>query len=718
MERILASLDGTWQLRPVEAFAESYPRDGWLEAEVPGHWQDHALLAKYAGKAVYRRSFRLSPQPDRRYWLRLGGVFYWSTVRLNGSSLGSHEGYFSPQTYEITRSVGERNRVVVEVDCPDQDDATRKRMITGVFSHWDAMDPETNPGGIWRPVALLETGRVAIKTALFRTAALSSDAAEIVAQVRLDSDYSGPARLRVGFVPHNFRARPQIREEEIVLSPGETLLERSYQLEGPRLWWTHDLGRPNLYRIIVEVQAEDGKVSDRLETLFGIRRFELENWIPSLNGRRVFLKGSNYGPGDARMARMTQSRYRRDLKLAVEANMNFLRVHGHVEASEFYGAADEAGVLLWQDFPLQWLYSKDVLGPALDQVEEMVRFLSHHPSVAIWCMHNEPFGVTDSLKLRGGGLRGRWQFLRMLWTLYGYSWNREVLDSRLAARAQELDPSRPVVRSSGEWALPWRRGTDGHHYHGWYPQAGPLSRLDRDLRWFLKNFRFVTEFGAQSFPNLESSRKFAAGALEELDWDRLEERHQLQRDHLRRWVAVDDMPTLEALIAASQEYQAGVNQYFVDRLRRRKYLPTGGIANFMFHDPNPAVSWSVLDHWRVPKRSYDRLAQAYHPEYVFVLMDRARYRVGEEIEIPIYVVNDGHRDQGSVRVSVQVFDEKGQVRLEAGFSSQLPADSMAIEIGRVRTRFQESGTRRLVLRLFYGAQVFENSYRLTVTGGS
>ncbi|MFQ5946569.1 MAG: glycoside hydrolase family 2 TIM barrel-domain containing protein, partial [Anaerolineae bacterium] len=574
------------------------------------------------------------------------------------------------------------------------------------------------PGGIGRPAEGLEPGKVAINGAMFRTAALSSKTAEIAARVWLDSDHAGPARMQVAFVPHNFRGRPEIREEEIVLNTGETVLERSYELEGPRLWWTHDLGRPHLYRIIVEVQMKDGDVSDRLETMFGIRRFEMEDWIPVLNGRRMFLKGSNYGPGDTRMAMMSRSRYRRDLKLAVKAHMNFLRVHAHVEAPEFYQAADEAGVLLWQDFPLQWLYSKDVLEPALDQMEEMVRLLNNHPSVAIWCMHNEPFGVPDTAKLGSGGLRGRWRFFRMLWTLYGYSWNREVLDSRLAARAQELDSTRPVVRSSGEWALPWRRGTDGHHYHGWYPEAGPLARLDRFLKWFPRNFRFVTEFGAQSFPNLKSSRKFMAATLEELDWDRLEERHHLQRRHLRRWVAVDDMPTLEALVGATQEYQAEVNQYFVDRLRRRKYQPTGGIANFMFHDPNPAVSWSVLDHWRVPKRSYDRLAQAYHPEYVFALMDRAHHRVGEEIEIPIYVINDSPRDRGSVRVSVQVFNSEGQVRLEAGFASELPADSTAIEVGRVRTRFQEAGTRRLVLRLFYGARVFENSYRLRVEGGS
>ena len=39
----------------------------------------------------------------------------------------------------------------------------------------------------------------------------------------------------------------------------------------------------------------------------------------------------------------------------------------------------------------------------------------------------------------------------------------------------------------------------------------------------------------------------------------------------------------------------------VEELRRLKYRPTGGFAQFLLADAHPAVSWSVLDHRRVPK---------------------------------------------------------------------------------------------------------------------
>ena len=38
----------------------------------------------------------------------------------------------------------------------------RKRNITGVFQHWDCIDPDWNPGGLWRPVRVERTGPVRI----------------------------------------------------------------------------------------------------------------------------------------------------------------------------------------------------------------------------------------------------------------------------------------------------------------------------------------------------------------------------------------------------------------------------------------------------------------------------------------------------------------------------------------------------------------------------
>jgi beta-mannosidase len=702
------SLNGTWELLPVEEFRDRYPEAGWLEMEVPSHWQQHEALESYAGKVVYRKHFSFRRARGKRYRLRLNGVFYRSRVYLNGRRLGDNEGYFFPQEYEVTGILRGKNTLLVEVDCPDEADLSRKTMVTGVFSHWDALDPETNPGGIWLPVEIVRSGEVCIKRSQMRVEDLNHDSeASVGCRVLLDAQTRTSGELRVTLTPHNFDGEPQAFRQAVDLSTGENEVAMSLRVEEPRLWWPHDQGFPHLYRVTVEVMTSGGKrPSDEIEFKLGLRTFEMRDWIAYVNGRRMFIRGNNYGPGDTRLATMTRERFERDLGLAKEANMNMLRLHAHVEQPAFYEVADELGLLVWQDFPLQWGYSKDVLPEALRQIKQMVHGLYNHPSVVLWCTHNEP-GIEPEPTGR------RWSWIaKTLFALVFYNWNRDRMDSRLKERVEELDDTRPVVRSSGEWRVPvLRKGTDSHLYYGWYRGSDPAKKLEG----LAHRLHFVTEFGAQSFPNYESSRRFMAPELGQIDWRRLEARHSLQKAIMERWVDFGSCVELEDLIEASQDHQIAVNRAYIDRLRCHKYRPTGGVLAFSFHDSNPAVQWSVIDYWRVPKRSYYEMQRAFHPQYVFTLLKQSEYAVGEEIGVPVYVVNDAHEAYDDVAITAEIVDQEGHTTTQASFSGALASDSPAEMVRLVHFRLKDPGQRTLRLRLEYGDQVFENEYPLLIT---
>jgi beta-mannosidase len=702
------SLDGRWQILPVGEFRERYPEDGWLETEVPGHWQQLDQLQSYSGKVVYRKDFSFRRARGRRYRLRLNGVFYRSTVYLNDRRLGEHEGYFSPQEYEVTGILQGKNTLLVEVDCPDEEDLDEKTMITGVFSHWDALDPETNPGGIWLPVEIVATGEVRIQRTLMRVENLGRDsAARLGCRVHLDAQVATSAELRVSLSPYNFEGDEQVYTRDASLSAGPNKVEMFLDVEDPKLWWTHDQGFPSLYHVTVEVSTSgERSPSDKVEFNYGLRTFEMRDWIAYLNGRRMFIRGNNYGPGDTRLATMTRERIQRDLELAKGANMNMLRLHAHVEHPAFYEVADELGLLVWQDFPLQWQYAKEVLPEALRQVEQMVHHLFNHPSIVVWCTHNEP-----GIRPEPPNGRPLWVAKTLLALLF-YNWNRDRMDTRLKGRVEELDGTRFVVRSSGEWRVPvLRKGTDSHIYYGWYRRPDPAAKLEG----LGKRLNFVTEFGAQSFPDYESSTRFMAKELSQVDWGQLERRHSFQRGIMDQWLNLGSFTDLHDLIEASQDHQISVNRAYIDRLRFQKYRPTGGVLAFSFHDPNPAVQWSVIDYWRVPKRSYYHMQRAFHPQYVFTLMNRSAYAVGEEIGVPIYVVNDSPEAYDEVDVSAHVVDEDGNTTTQASFSRALAADSQAELAHLLHFRFNRPGQRTLRLSLTYGDEVFENEYPLLIT---
>ena len=705
-----------WQIRPLDEFRQGiYPRDneGWLDAIVPAHWQQIPSLALHTGKVVYRCRFAAQPSPPSplslsgrggaenvllrslpsplegegqgvrghaapRHWLRLNGVFYRSRSYLNGVDLGDHEGYFAPYEPEVTGLLEAENTLLIEVDCPEERNKLGKTMVTGVFSHWDCLDPHANPGGIWLPVELHTSGPVRLHQARLLTVACDDRFAQVRFDLELDAAAPGPVTLRVRFTPRTFDAATQVFEQQRTLRQGPQELGGLVKLREPRLWWTHDLGRPDLYAVTVEV-LRDNSVSDQCVVTFGVRTFELRNWIAYLNGVRFLIKGNNYPPGDMRIATMTRERYDADLRLVREAHMNLLRVHAHIDHPLLYEAADAAGMLLWQDFPLQWVYDAQVLEPARHQVRAMVRLLGSHPSVVVWCMHNEAFLIEDTAD---ESLLAR---LRTQFTALGFSWNRDVLDTQLKALTQQEDPTRPVIRSSGEFHIPYvREGTDGHAYFGWYSNHGTLEDAEMMQRRFPGNMSFMTEFGAQSFPNLASSRRFISEPLSDEVVATLESRHGLQGEIMANWIAWREAGSLAEVVEMSQDYQIFINRYYIDRLRHRKYQPTGGIVAFLFVDPYPAVLWSVVDYWRVPKRSYYAMQMAYSPQYTYCLYAPRTYAVGEAISLPLAVVNDARRAILGARLEARLFDPTGVLLAEARHSVDLPADCLPIVVDQLR----------------------------------
>jgi beta-mannosidase len=407
---------------------------------------------------------------------------------------------------------------------------------------------------------------------------------------------------------------------------------------------------------------------------------------------------------------MTYERYGYDLRLARECHMNLLRVHAHVEHPAFYEAADEAGILIWQDFPLQWLYSRAVLPAARQQARQMARELYNHPAIAVWCMHNESLYVTDTTA------ESLYTQLRVYISVLGWNWNRDVLDTQIKHEVEVQDRTRPVVRSSGEFAIPFlRSGTDSHFYMGWYTRVfGPLRFWERVAQRFPANIRFVTEFGAQSFPNLESCLKFMSSDVGAIDWDLMTARHQFQQGILEHSLPWREIRTLEELVLLTQSYQIAFNRFYIDRLRYYKYRPTSGVVPFMFHDPNPAISFSIVDYWREPKRSYAALRLAFSPQYVFALLAQDHYPVGRLIDLPIYVVNDHHRDV-PVELTARLLAPDGAELARVSRSLTLPADCMAIEAERLRLTPDMAGTYHLRLELRGADSVgIEQEYAIVV----
>ncbi|MBN2624362.1 MAG: hypothetical protein JXA83_13380 [Acidimicrobiales bacterium] len=622
----------------------------WHPIDVPGHWRSSPPFAASDGPLLHRCRFdAAAPAPGRRAWLTFDGLFYQGDVWLDGGYLGDTEGYFFPHTFEVTEALHDRSAhtLAVEVTCTPQRTTTAKRNITGVFQHWDCLDPRWNPGGIWRPVRLTETGPVRIAT--LRVVCTEANPERAVLSLRAVLDSDGPRRVRlrteVGDLDH---------EADQPLATGPNEVNWSVTVERPALWWPRALGDAVLHAVRVAVvltgdgdepdavdapRDRPGLVSDERRLRTGLRSVRLRRWIASINGERLFLKGSNLGPTRMALGEATPDELRRDVELATDAGLDLLRVHAHVTRPEVYDAADERGVLLWQDMPLQWAYARGIRKEAARQARAMVDLLGHHPSVAVWCGHNEPMSM-DGADQVTSSLSSTVAFAaRMTAEQQLPTWNKSVLDASIKRALHKADSSRPVVAHSGVTPhLPQLDGTDSHLYFGWY--MGDERDLPTFARRVPRMVRFVTEFGAQAVPSGPGAAFAEPHRWPDLDWDRLEARHSLQKPVFDKRVPPDGYATFAGWRDATQRYQATLVRRHVEELRRLKYRPTGGFAHFLFADGHPGITWSVLDHDRRPKLGFEALRAACRP--VIVVADRLPATVtgGDALALDVHVVSD------------------------------------------------------------------------------
>lgn len=633
----LVDLSGQWYANVADdelrrnAVGLDYDDREWPLVEVPSHWRHVDAFAGNDDALIYRKRFDLMAAPaGQRHFVTFDGVFYQADVWLDGAYLGDPEGYFFPHSFDITSlsRLANEHVLAVEVACPPQRNRKAKRTITGVFQDWDAMDPTWNPGGLWRPVHIDTTGPVRIDRCRVLCRDVNDTRAHLRLHARLDSDIARTVRVRTrvdGVL---------LDQHEQSLAGGLNEVDWNLDVNDPKLWWPWTLGDQELTDVQVEVSVDD-LVSDTRELRTGLREVVMHDWVFTVNGEPLFVKGANLAPTRMALGEATPAEFRRDVELAREAGLDLLRVHGHISRPELYDAADELGMLLWQDFPLQWGYARSIRKEAVRQAREAVDELGHHPSIAVWCAHNEP--VAPNLDRSASAAHAA---LKHAAGQQLPSWNKSVLDRWVKRAFEQADETRTTIAHSGVVPhLPMLDGTDSHLYFGW--NHGEERELSGFAASMPRMVRFVGEFGAQAVPT--AADFMHPEKWPDLDWETLAERHGMQLQAFDRFVPPAGFSTFDAWRTATQRYQAMLLRHHIETLRRLKYRPTGGFCFFMLNDAGPMVSWSVLDHERHPKLAFQAVVDACRP--VIVVADRLpeTVSVGACLALDVHVVSDVRR---------------------------------------------------------------------------
>ena len=391
--------------------------------------------------------------------------------------------------------------------------------------------------------------------------------------------------------------RYRLSQNGIVVAEGKGTAIR---VEHPQLWWPNGHGAQPLYTLEIEVLHTTGRSLGHWLRRIGLRTIALDRHADAagetfqfvVNGRPVFAKGANWIPAHSFVAGLTREDYARDLRSAAEAHMNMIRVWGGgiYESEAFYDLCDELGLLVWQDFMFACsLYPGDAafLRSVRTEAEQQVRRLRHRACLALWCGNNEVESLnTELLK------QPRWR------KAYDDLFHR-VLPAATARydAATNYWPSSPS-RGEGDSTLAAgeKRG-DTHFWDVWHSRK-PVKDYEK---W---RFRFVSEFGMQSYCSPETQRTFCLPQDGNV-FGATMKNHQKNRggnqvilDYVSRLYRFPKSQT--DLIYLSQLNQAHCMQVGVEHYRRLMPHCMGALY-WQLNDCWPVASWSSIEftgRWR------------------------------------------------------------------------------------------------------------------------
>lgn len=645
--RARLSLDGQWKFSPTDS-----PATGeWLSIAVPSPWQADARFRDHAGVAWYNREFELPHEwlkPAGVVILGFGAVDYYAEVWLNGRKVGEHEGGYLPFELDITADARPGlNTLSVRVDDPLDIFAE----IPHGKQSWYGM-----LSGIWQSVWVESRPETHIQRVRISTRG---------EEVSVDVSMRGSLRqdlIVTVFAPDGHTAARAISHTTHV----------SLRVRDPLLWSPDE---PNLYTLTVAMG------SDQLVETFGFRTIETRDGRILLNGRPFYLRGAldqDYYP-DLICTPPSEQYIEEQFLQARAMGLNCLRVHIKVPDPRYYAAADRIGLLIWAELPNHILLTDEAKRRARETLAGMLERDGNHPSIGIWTIINESWGID----LTDPGQRA--------WLAEMYSWLKSLDPSRLVVDNSACGGNTHVVTDIADfhnyYAMPdhhqsWREWIENYAARpGWL-----FAREYQDqYRWkeFLRNPwqdngrpaasgvdrrgdepLIVSEFGNWGLPDVAKLADADDGSMPwwfatGMEWsDGVVYPHGIEQ-RFRHYHFDRVFPSLAALAEASQQMQFAALKYQIEQMRSHESIQGYVITEFT------DVHWEsngLLDMARNPKVDHDLLRSVNADDLLIPLWDWLVFSPGETCSIKVLFSHHSQTEIGDAVLEWTVDGNRGAVR--------------------------------------------------------
>ena len=401
--------DATWRTLDL-------PHDWSIEGEFsPDNPATVGGGALPGGIGWYRKTFTLPAGADGKLvFIDFDGVYQESEVWINGHSLGFRPNGYISFRYEMTPWLHHGDSLNVLAVRVDNSHQPNSRWYSG--------------SGIYRDVRLVMTQPVHVSQwgVFVTTPDVSEEESAVMVETsvtnRTGAEQEVEVRSRILDGGGNEVAS---RRDEMTLGAGkEGVTEGRLGIEEPELW---SVEHPALYTLVTEIRT-GGKLTDRVETPFGIRTFGFDDVNGfTLNGRSMKLQGvCNHHDLGALGAAAYPRAIERQLEWLKKMGCNAIRTSHNPPSPVLLDLCDRMGFVVMDETFDMWKMRKTPYDYHLFWDEWHERDLAdhilrdrNHPSVILWSIGNEIIEQWDST---GTGIA-----------------------IELAGIVRDIDPTRPVT---------------------------------------------------------------------------------------------------------------------------------------------------------------------------------------------------------------------------------------------------------------------------------
>ena len=446
------------------------------------------------------------------------------------------------------------------------------------------------------------------------------------------------------------------------------------EIENPQLWWPHGYGAQPLYSVVTEC-VKDGSTVDTDEKKIGLRTLivsrEKDEWgeefCYKVNGVKIFAMGADYIPEDNILSRLSRERTKKLLEDCLFANFNAIRVWGGGIYPEdyFFDLCDELGIIVFTDlmfactsYPSTKEFHENIKAEVIDNV----RRFRHHACIGIISGNNE---IEEQAAIKNWWKKDeRKNYLKIF---------EKIIPAIIKEECPEISFITSSPTSHGGFKEPQSETAGDNHY--WQVWHGNLPFTEYRKHFF----RFLSEFGFQSFPSMKTIEQFT------LPEDRnpfsavmeLHQRNAAANGKILNYLSQTYLypMQMDALVYASQLLQAEAIKYGVEHMRRNRGRCMGALY-WQLNDCWPVASWASVDGYGRYKALHYEARRFYEPVHISC-KETGEYSTrkditderyfGYETKAQIFVNNDTLQDVEGV-VEWRLCNSAGEV-LQSGRES-------------------------------------------------